>query len=668
MKKLVCLLSTICMTFCLSACSDLLSGDLLSPMTSIQSSQTGGSASVGAQESLEEGSSIEESSAPESSDSQQPATSEEPSTSEEIEKPEAYKYTDFTAEEKAVFMQYIGEVLPFPATNDYEFETYYDDYYYSDGITFSTSGNTQADFDAYRALFADYTFMETYLDDFNDTWYWYEKGDIVVDMSYYYYEGEWWINVYVCTQGDSAGGNGNLGGGGTDGDYETDENVITNAGAGLPTGKNGVYNVDFTKATNVKNVTDQGYYLDGCPTTGSPAVLVIPVEFSDATANSKGYSIDKIKKAFNGGTGTTDYYSVQDYYYTASYGQLDLEITVLDSWFKPKNSSSYYAKQTMDYYGSKLNIGDQMVLDEALAYLESRMDLSKFDTDKNSIIDSVVLITTLDVDSDTDFQWAFRFWNLYTDNDGYYYEYDGVSANDYLWASYQFMHETTNRNGDIVYTDTSAINTYTYIHEFGHVLGADDYYDTAYVNHPLGGHDVMDGMVGDHNPYTKFNYGWLTNSRLVVAESTITLTLTDFSKNGDTIIIANNWDESLGAYQEYYVLVYYKNTGLNGGEFGYFEEEGILVYHINASLYKEIQDGETYYDVYNTNTDASDTNYGTKDNLIEFVLSTDGEYVYRVGDTISAKTTDDQGNKIAYTFTVDSLTSTTATITFTKNK
>ena len=668
MKKLVCLLSTICMTFCLSACSDLLSGDLLSPMTSIQSSQTGGSASVGAQESLEEGSSIEESSAPESSDSQQPATSEEPSTSEEIEKPEAYKYTDFTAEEKAVFMQYIGEVLPFPATNDYEFETYYDDYYYSDGITFSTSGNTQADFDAYRALFADYTFMETYLDDFNDTWYWYEKGDIVVDMSYYYYEGEWWINVYVCTQGDSAGGNGNLGGGGTDGDYETDENVITNAGAGLPTGKNGVYNVDFTKATNVKNVTDQGYYLDGCPTTGSPAVLVIPVEFSDATANSKGYSIDKIKKAFNGGTGTTDYYSVQDYYYTASYGQLDLEITVLDSWFKPKNSSSYYAKQTMDYYGSKLNIGDQMVLDEALAYLESRMDLSKFDTDKNSIIDSVVLITTLDVDSDTDFQWAFRFWNLYTDNDGYYYEYDGVSANDYLWASYQFMHETTNRNGDIVYTDTSAINTYTYIHEFGHVLGADDYYDTAYVNHPLGGHDVMDGMVGDHNPYTKFNYGWLTNSRLVVAESTITLTLTDFSKNGDTIIIANNWDESLGAYQEYYVLVYYKNTGLNGGEFGYFEEEGILVYHINASLYKEIQDGETYYDVYNTNTDASDTNYGKKDNLIEFVLSTDGEYVYRVGDTISAKTTDDQGNKIAYTFTVDSLTSTTATITFTKNK
>jgi hypothetical protein len=155
---------------------------------------------------------------------------------------------------------------------------------------------------------------------------------------------------------------------------------------------------------------------------------------------------------------------------------------------------------------------------------------------------------------------------------------------------------------------------------------------------------------------------------LVVAEESVTLTLEDFSKNGDTILIANNWDESLGAYQEYYVLVYYKNVGLNSGKYGYFDNQGILVYHVNASLYKEIQDGKTYYDVYNTNTHASDEYYGTEDNLIEFVLSTKGRYIYLVGDTISANTTDDQGNTISYTFTVDALTSSTAKITFTKNK
>ena len=92
-----------------------------------------------------------------------------------------------------------------------------------------------------------------------------------------------------------------------------------------------------------------------------------------------------------------------------------------------------------------------------------------------------------------------------------------------------------------------------------------------------------------------------------------------------------------------------------------------MVYHVNASLYKEIYEGETYYDVYNNNTDASDE-YGTEDNLIEYVTTKTGEYVYGVGDSLSASTTDDQGNKIAYTFMVDALTDTTATLTFTKNK
>jgi VCBS repeat-containing protein len=184
----------------------------------------------------------------------------------------------------------------------------------------------------------------------------------------------------------------------------------------------------------------------------------------------------------------------------------------------------------------------------------------------------------------------------------------------------------------------------------------------------MDGHDIMDGMIGDHNPYTKFLYGWLKNSRLVVAEDTVTLTLEDFTKNGDSIIIANNWDEKLGVYQEFYVLMYYRNTGLNGGDYGYFDQNGIVVYHVNSSLYVETENGENYYYIYNTNTDASDEENGTEDNLVEFVLSTDGNYVYLAGDTISAGTTDDNGDKIAYTFTVNSLTSTTATITFKKNR
>ncbi|MBR1974532.1 MAG: hypothetical protein IKA20_01655, partial [Clostridia bacterium] len=575
-----------------------------------------------------------------------------------------YTYTDFSASEKALFNEYFGWVIPFAPNNEYYVEEYTAEG--EEGLNFYTYGNTSADFDAYKAMFSaanGYTYDGTSDDEYGDAWYFYSKGNVCVDISYYYYEGDDVIDVYVYVE--STTGGGSTGGGDiSGGDTPTTpvEGLITNADKGLPTSNNGVYDVDFTKATYTKNVTEQGYYIDGCPTVGKPSVLVVPVQFSDVTAASKGYTIEKIEKAFNGVEGDTDYHSVHDYYYTSSYGKLDVQFTVLDSWFTPKYTSSYYKSATFDYYGESVEAGEQIVMDEVLASLEGKMDLTQFDSDRNGIIDAIVLINTLEIDSDVTFQWAFRYWNYYVDSDGNYREYDGVSANDYLWASYQFMHEGTSG-----FNDKTALNTYTYIHEFGHVLGADDYYDTSYNGGaPMDGYDIMDSMSGDHNAYTKFHYGWLTSSRLVVAEESVTLTLEDFSQNGDTIIIANNWDEALGAYQEYYVVVYYTNNGLNSGVGGYFDENGIVVYHVNASLIGEAYDSEMLYDVYNNNTDGSDE-YGTEDNLIELVKSASGDYVHTQGVSSSSSLVDDQGNKISYAFTVDSLTSDSATLTFTKN-
>ncbi len=562
-----------------------------------------------------------------------------------------YAYTSFSASEIELFNEFCDFVIPFIPNSEY----YVEEYTFDDeiGINYYTFGNTASDFASYKSKFYVYTYVESFTDDYGDTWYTYQNGEFYIDISYYYYDVEYGycVDVYVYTYSEADDGSGNGGG-----------NSGGSGVSGLPDGEGGVVNVDFTKAKNVKDVTDQGYYLDGCPTKGSPAVLVIPVEFKDVTASSKGYTTEAIKNAFLE-DGECDYYSVYDYYYISSYGQLTLDITVLDYWFKPQYTSSYYANATTDYYGDEMFIGDQIIMDEALAYLSTFMDLSEFDSDGNNIIDAVVLINTLEI-GDSDFNWAYRYWNYYTDSDGYYYEYDGVSANDYLWASYQFLHEADDGQD---FDDPSAMNTYTFIHEFGHVLGADDYYDTAGIDDPMDGCDIMDIMKGDHNAFTKFNYGWITTSRLVVTDTSVTLTLEDFSKNGDTIIIANSWDEKLGAYQEYYIVVYYTSKGLNDPDVGggYFARDGIVVYHVNAELYEEEYDGTTYYDIYNNNTNYSDE-YGTKNNLIEFVVSGSDTYTYVAGDTLPT-ITDDSGNKLGYTFTVDALGEEYATITFTKN-
>ncbi len=576
-------------------------------------------------------------------------------------------YTAFTQAEKADFEDLLGEVIPFIANDEYYVEEYtldYEDGTGEVGYNFYTYGNTEAEFNAYLAQYSagGYDAAGTDTDEYGDTWYYFDKAEFYVDLSYYQSEGEWIVDVYAYIVTEM--GNTDTGSGSGTGAVENPD-LITNAGKGLPAGVNGVYQADFTKATYVKDVTEQGYYLDGCPTVGQPQVLVVPVEFSDVTAASKGYTIDKIEKAFKGTGSDTDYYSVHDYYYTSSYGQLDIQFTVLDEWFKPEKESSHYASYTMDYYGTEMQAGDQLILDELLQYLEGKMDLSAFDSDDNGAIDAVVFVNTLTIDADVVFQWAYRYWNIYTDDNGEYYTYDGVSANDFLWAPYQFLYETYDEQGNVSYDDNT-MNTYTFIHEFGHVLGADDYYDTAYVGSPMSGCDVMDSMLGDHNAYSKFNYGWLTSSRVIVAQEGVTVQLEAFAKNGDTLIIANNWDDALGVYQEYYILVYYTNSGLNGGDGGYFARDGVVVYHVNASLYSETQGDITYYDVYNNNTDPSDE-YGTEDNLLEFVKSTADEFTYVVGSSISANTKDSQGNKIAYTFSIDALTENEATITFTKN-
>ena len=700
-----------------------------------------------------------------------------------------HEKTDFTSKEKDLMTQIIGFVIPFIPCDEYALEEYLEseDGYVWEGIYFYCFGNTEEEFEAYLNLLEKYTYDFSEEDEDGDTWYYFSNGEVYIDVVYYYYQGDYIVELYAYTtteesgSGDSGNGDGgNTGSGDTTkadewldeydcisideafdicdaagetksdryyligtvvsiqdtfygkmiiedatgeilvyGSYGADGvnrygeltvdvpkvgdvvlfygnfmnykgtremysgwiidfytpgtsgsgngtdpgvDIITNEGAGLPKDDDGVFEVDFTKAENVKDVTDLGYYIDGCPTTGSPAVLVIPVEFSDSLASSKGYTTAALVNAFSK-NGKTDYYSVYDYYYISSYGQLTLDITVLDFWFKPKNNSKYYYNATSEIYGYEMAIGDQLVLDEALAYLSGIMDLSKFDSDNNGFIDAVVLVNTLDINEE-DFYWAYRYWNFYTDEDDYYYEYDGVSAYDYVWASYQFLYECSDDLGNVYYDD-GAMNTRTFIHEFAHILGADDYYDTEYVDHPMNGLDMMDELTGDHNAYTKINLGWITTSRLVVIEEgSITLSLKDFSKNGDTIIIANNWDEKLGAYQEYYVIMYYTGTGLNGGENGYFEVDGVVVYHINASLYREdFGTGEYSYYIYNTNTDVS-SEYGTEDNLIEFVKSSNDTYVYLEGYTLPS-VTDDLGEKLGYTFTVISIDGDEVVITFT---
>ena len=109
----------------------------------------------------------------------------------------SYKYTDFSASDKALLETYLGYILPFAPCDEYYIEGYYEEDDYENGINFYTVGNTAADFTAYKALFSSYTFLESYEDSYGDTWYAYQKNDLVVDIAFYTYDGETYIDVFA---------------------------------------------------------------------------------------------------------------------------------------------------------------------------------------------------------------------------------------------------------------------------------------------------------------------------------------------------------------------------------------------------------------------------------------------------------------------------------------
>lgn len=83
-------------------------------------------------------------------------------------------------------------------------------------------------------------------------------------------------------------------------------------------------------------------------------------------------------------------------------------------------------------------------------------------------------------------------------------------------ASTSFMN-----NDEKYYVDSS-----TYIHETGHLLGLDDYY--SYNPNTIGkvyGADMMDGNLGDHHLYQKFFWGGLS---LILLQNQVIIHLTFF--------------------------------------------------------------------------------------------------------------------------------------------
>ena len=396
----------------------------------------------------------------------------------------------------------------------------------------------------------------------------------------------------------------------------------------------------------------------GLPSTGDVKVLVVPVEIGNNKFSDE--DLEKIDLAFNGTSSETGYESVSSYYNKCSQGELNIEATITPVYSTGKSES---------YYDTRYLLGndiDYEILDNSLSLLEEIYDLSEYDYNKDSYIDGIYLIYSCNYSLDDLSPW----WAWCADYSQNTNTYDGLKTNLFVWASIQFLDDKPNSNTSI------NINVETIIHETGHLLSLDDYYDYDEFTGPsggLGGASMMDSNVGDQDSFSKALLGW-SNHTIVNGEGTYTLRPSESSNDCLIIPLRENEDEILG---EYLLIDYYTPTGLNemqAGYYGLFSKPGVRIYHVDARIDPNIGNPKNlngYYSIFSFNN--SDTNYKViemiekdKDNSIGKTGIASNNDLFTAGSSLNFINNHDNV-KYDYTIKVTSI-HTTATITITKNK
>ena len=171
-----------------------------------------------------------------------------------------------------------------------------------------------------------------------------------------------------------------------------------------------------------------------------------------------------------------------------------------------------------------------------------------------------------------------------------------------------------------MYEDTShcTIDAHTYIHEMGHVLGLDDYYDYSYYgNQPAGGFSMQDYNVGGHDPFSKMALGWVEP---YAPTSNSIITINRFQETGDLIVLSPDFIGS--PFDEYLILELYSPTGLNEFDSLYKYQNaypqgptdvGIRLWHVDARMRGTyVNDNQLYFDgsKYYNEFDLNSSPYG----------------------------------------------------------
>jgi M6 family metalloprotease-like protein len=364
------------------------------------------------------------------------------------------------------------------------------------------------------------------------------------------------------------------------------------------------------------------------PSSGNPNLLVIPVELTDYPSVCTEATRTNIYKSFFGSSSDTAWESVASYYAKSSYGNLIINGTVSE-WYDSGLSTSQLLTMASAHENDNSGYDPTWdILEGAIKWYEKKYstNCANFDSDGDGLIDAVWLVYSAPYytgknykSSDyADYMWAYTYadGNAEPSSSG-----SNRVAYNYSWAAYDFMYSGYG---------TTKLDSHTYVHETGHLLGLEDYYtytssvlDGTVNRAPMAEVDMMDYNIIDHDAFSKFALGWV--HPYVVSGST-TITLHPSASTGECVLLPTEGGWNGTPFDEYLLLEYYTPTILNekdateayaGNSVALqgFTENGVRIYHVDARMAE-------FTGTYSTRTQRYSYTYTYTDKLVS--LSSDG--------------------------------------------
>lgn len=303
---------------------------------------------------------------------------------------------------------------------------------------------------------------------------------------------------------------------------------------------------------------------------GSPKSLVLLVGFADLDFEQSQEDFqDLLTKSgynHNGAIG-----SCRDYYIASS-----------DSLFSPQFDcyGPFKLSRNTEYYGG--NNGDNnsthaadMVAEACNMAHDAGVNFKDYDINGDGVLDNVFIFYA--GHNEAEGGGAKTIWPHASNISYLGVRLDGVLVNSYACTS-----EYKGASGK------TRCGIGTFCHEFGHVIGQPDFYDTDYNYYTVGGWDIMCSGSYNNNgntpptfsAYERMYEGWLTPKQLELPGQ---YTLSDIPFHKEAYLIAAETHNLSGLHpspSEFFLLDY--RSGANGWD-SELPGNGMLVWHIDYS-------------------------------------------------------------------------------------